>query len=47
LTDDLVAPKAVIEVEVVLCLAYGNLVGLLIKAIKELHSQIKEMHHDH
>jgi hypothetical protein len=43
----IVAPEVVSDVDGVLRLAYGNLVGLLIEAIKELHAQIKEMQHDH
>ena len=38
-----VAPEAVVEAEGVLRLAYGNLVGLLIEAIKDLATQVEQL----
>jgi hypothetical protein len=38
-----VAPEAVIEVEGVLRLAYGNLIGLLVEAIKDLANQVDQL----
>jgi hypothetical protein len=38
-----VAPEAVTETEGVLRLAYGNLVGLLVEAIKDLHTELTDM----
>lgn len=38
-----VAPEAVIEVEGTLRLAYGNLVGLLVEAIKNLHAEVEQL----
>lgn len=38
-----VAPEAVIEAEGVLRLAYGNLVGLLVEAIKELAAEVDQL----
>lgn len=38
-----VAPEAVVEAEGVLRLAYGNLVSLLVEAIKDLHTELTDM----
>jgi hypothetical protein len=38
-----VAPEAVIETEGILRLAYGNLVGLLVEAIKDLAAQVDQL----
>ena len=38
-----VAPEAVIEAEGVLRLAYGNLIGLLVEAIKDLAHQVDQL----
>ena len=38
-----VAPEAVVETEGVLRLAYGNLVGLLVEAIKDLHADLEQL----
>ena len=38
-----VAPEAVIEAEGVLRLAYGNLVGLLVEAIKDLSAEVEQL----
>ena len=38
-----VAPEAVIETEGVLRLAYGNLLGLLVEAIKDLSLQVDQL----
>ena len=38
-----VAPEAVIEAEGVLRLAYGNLIGLLVEAIKDLATQVDQL----
>ena len=38
-----VAPEAVVEAEGVLRLAYGNLVGLLVEAIKDLTTQVEQL----
>jgi hypothetical protein len=38
-----VAPEAVVEAEGILRLAYGNLVGLLIEAIKDLKRELDHM----
>lgn len=38
-----VAPEAVIETEGVLRLAYGNLIGLLVEAIKDLATQVEQL----
>lgn len=38
-----VAPEAVVEAEGVLRLAYGNLVGLLVEAIKDLAHQVDQL----
>ena len=38
-----VAPEAVIEVEGVLRLAYGNLIGLLVEAIKDLAQEVDQL----
>jgi len=38
-----VAPEAVVEAEGVLRLAYGNLVGLLVEAIKDLATQVDQL----
>ena len=38
-----VAPEAVTETEGILRLAYGNLVGLLVEAIKDLHTELTDM----
>jgi hypothetical protein len=38
-----VAPEAVTEVDGLLRLAYGNLVGLLVEAIKDLHAELAHM----
>ena len=38
-----VAPEAVTEVDGLLRLAYGNLVGLLVEAIKDLHADLEHM----
>ena len=38
-----VAPEAVIEAEGVLRLAYGNLVGLLVEAIKDLAQEVDQL----
>ncbi|THD71829.1 hypothetical protein E7681_17115 [Thalassobius vesicularis] len=38
-----VAPEAVVEAEGVLRLAYGNLVGLLVEAIKDLAKQVDQL----
>ena len=39
----LVAPEAVVEAEGVLRLAYGNLVGLLVEAIKDLAQEVAQL----
>ena len=38
-----VAPEAVIETEGILRLAYGNLIGLLVEAIKDLATQVEQL----
>ena len=38
-----VAPEAVVEAEGVLRLAYGNLVGLLVEAIKDLAAEVDQL----
>lgn len=38
-----VAPEAVVETEGLLRLAYGNLVGLLVEAIKDLATQVEQL----
>jgi hypothetical protein len=38
-----VAPEAVIEAEGVLRLAYGNLIGLLVEAIKDLAQEVDQL----
>ena len=38
-----VAPEAVVEAEGVLRLAYGNLIGLLVEAIKDLATQVDQL----
>lgn len=38
-----VLPEAVLEVDGTLTVAYGNLVGLLIEAIKELKAEVQEL----
>ena len=38
-----VSPEAVIEAEGVLRLAYGNLVGLLVEAIKDLAAEVEQL----
>jgi len=38
-----VAPEAVVEAEDVLRLAYGNLVGLLVEAIKDLAREVEQL----
>ena len=38
-----VAPEAVVETEGVLRLAYGNLVGLLVEAIKDLSTEVEQL----
>jgi hypothetical protein len=38
-----VAPEAVVETEGVLRLAYGNLVGLLVEAIKDLAQEVDQL----
>lgn len=38
-----VAPEAVTEVEDVLRLAYGNLIGLLVEAIKDLATEVNQL----
>jgi hypothetical protein len=38
-----VAPEAVVEAEGVLRLAYGNLVGLLVEAIKDLAQEVDQL----
>jgi hypothetical protein len=38
-----VAPEAVIETEGVLRLAYGNLIGLLVEAIKDLAHEVDQL----
>lgn len=38
-----VAPEAVVEAEGILRLAYGNLVGLLVEAIKDLTTQVEQL----
>lgn len=38
-----VAPEAVTEVDGLLRLAYGNLVGLLVEAIKDLHAELEQL----
>ena len=38
-----VAPEAVVEAEGILRLAYGNLVGLLVEAIKDLATQVDQL----
>lgn len=38
-----VAPEAVVEAEGILRLAYGNLVGLLVEAIKDLAAQVDQL----
>lgn len=38
-----VAPETVVEAEGVLRLAYGNLVGLLVEAIKDLATQVEQL----
>jgi hypothetical protein len=38
-----VAPEAVVEAEGVLRLAYGNLIGLLVEAIKDLAAQVDQL----
>ena len=38
-----VAPEAVTEVDGLLRLAYGNLIGLLVEAIKDLHTELTDM----
>ncbi len=39
----MVAPEAVSEVDGVLRLAYGNLVGLLVSAINEISTEVEQM----
>ena len=39
----IVAPEAVFEAEGILRLAYGNLVGLLVEAIKDLATQVEQL----
>jgi hypothetical protein len=39
----LVAPEAVLEAEGVLRLAYGNLIGLLVEAIKDLAREVDQL----
>jgi hypothetical protein len=38
-----VAPEAVTEVDGLLRLAYGNLVGLFVEAIKDLHAELEHI----
>jgi len=38
-----VAPEAVVEAEGLLRLAYGNLVGLLVEAIKDLSAEVEQL----
>ena len=38
-----VAPEAVVEAEGILRLAYGNLVGLLVEAIKDLAQEVDQL----
>ena len=38
-----VAPEAVVEAEGILRLAYGNLIGLLVEAIKDLATQVDQL----
>lgn len=38
-----VAPEAVTDVDGLLRLAYGNLVGLLVEAIKDLHAELEHL----
>jgi len=38
-----VAPEAVIEAEGILRLAYGNLIGLLVEAIKDLAAEVEQL----
>ena len=38
-----VAPEAVVETDGVLRLAYGNLVGLLVEAIKDLATEVEQL----
>ena len=38
-----VAPEAVTDVDGLLRLAYGNLVGLLVEAIKDLHAELEQL----
>ena len=38
-----VAPEAVVEAEGILRIAYGNLVGLLVEAIKDLATQVEQL----
>jgi hypothetical protein len=38
-----VAPEAVVETEGLLRLAYGNLVGLLVEAIKDLSAEVEQL----
>jgi hypothetical protein len=38
-----VAPETVVEAEGVLRLAYGNLVGLLVEAIKDLAAEVDQL----
>jgi hypothetical protein len=38
-----VAPEAVVEAEGVLRLAYGNLIGLLVEAIKDLAVEVEQL----
>ncbi len=39
----IVAPEAVVETEGLLRLAYGNLIGLLVEAIKDLSQQVDQL----
>jgi hypothetical protein len=39
----IIAPEAVVEAEGVLRLAYGNLIGLLVEAIKDLAHQVEQL----
>jgi hypothetical protein len=39
----IVAPEAVVEAEGILRLAYGNLIGLLVEAIKDLAAEVEQL----